>query len=158
MAERDLLIAVGPLHRFARLPSVDVAQLSGEVWVASRSDDGDSRLGAWPGAIGRPDVRYTVQDWATKLALVAADLAITTVAADAPVRPDVHLVAVRGEPRELRRVSIARLPGGPSRAVRIVHDAILDARDRGTDATRGGRPPITPSTQRDGENVTRAPR
>ena len=128
VAERDLLVAVGPRHRFARLASVDVAQLGGEVWVASRNDDGDSRLGVWPGVPGRPDVRYTVQDWATKLALVAADLAITTVAADVPVRSDVHLVAVRGEPRELRRVSIARVPGPAEPTVQVVHDAILDAR------------------------------
>ncbi len=142
VAERDLLIAVGPRHRFARLPTVDVTQLSGEVWVASRSDDGDSRLGVWPGAPGRPDVRYTVQYWAAKLALVAADLAITTVAADVPVRPDIHLVAVHGEPRELRRVSIARMPGQTEPTVQIVHDAILDARDaRPTQARRPNRRP-----------------
>ena len=129
VAERDLLVAVGPRHRLARQPSVDVAELGGEVWVASRNDDGDSRLGVWPGVPGRPDVRFTVQDWATKLALVAADVAITTVAADVPVPSDVHLVAVRGEPRELRRVSIARLPGRAEPGVRAVHDAILDARN-----------------------------
>ena len=144
VAERDLLIAVGPRHRFARLPRVDVAQLSGEVWVASRSDDGDSRLGVWPGVPGRPDVRYTVQDWATKLALVAADLAITTVSADAALPPDIHLVAVHGEPRELRRVSIARLPDRMDPTVQIVHDAILDARDaaRPTHARRPIRRPV----------------
>lgn len=144
VAERDLLIAVGPGHRFARRPSVDVAQLGGEVWVASRTDDGDSRLGVWPGAPGRPDVRYTVQDWATKLALVAADLAITTIAADVPVRADVHLVAVRGEPRELRRVSIARVPGPIVPAVQLVHDAILDARAAGP--TRARRRRSAPAT------------
>ncbi len=50
------------------------------MWVASRSDSGDSLLGVWPGLRERPDVRYVVRDWLAKLQIVAAGLAITTIA------------------------------------------------------------------------------
>jgi DNA-binding transcriptional LysR family regulator len=94
------------------------------VWVASRSDDGDSLLGAWPGLSGRRDVRYVARDWNTKLALVASGLAITTVSSGTRTHGDVHLVGVRGEPHELRRLCVARLPNEMSREVRLVHDAL----------------------------------
>ena len=55
-------------------------QLEGQIWVASRSDAGDSLLGVWPGLAERPDVRYVVRDWLAKLQIVAAGLAITTLA------------------------------------------------------------------------------
>ncbi len=73
------------------------------------------RLAAWrvAGLRERADVRYVVRDWLAKLQIVAAGLAITTVA---PVVlravPDgVKIVAVRGEPQEVRRLVLARLPG-----------------------------------------------
>ena len=85
----------------------------GQVWVASRSDAGDSLLGVWPGLAERPNVRYVVRDWLAKLQIVAAGLAITTLAPIAlDVLPDgVRVVAVRGEPQETRRVVLARRPG-----------------------------------------------
>ena len=55
-------------------------QLEGQVWVASRSDAGEALLGVWPGLAERPDVRYVVRDWLAKLQIVAAGLAITTLA------------------------------------------------------------------------------
>jgi DNA-binding transcriptional LysR family regulator len=116
-------------HPFATARAVEVEQLVGQVWVASRSDAGESLLGVWPGLTGRPDVRYVVRDWLAKLQIVAAGLAITTLApVTLDVLPDgVKAVAVRGEPQEMRRLVLARLPGpveGP--AARVV-DAVIAA-------------------------------
>jgi DNA-binding transcriptional LysR family regulator len=111
--ERELALAVPLSHPLARARSVEVAELAGQVWVASRSDTGDTLLGVWPGLAGRPDIRYVVRDWLAKLQIVAAGLAITTIA---PIAIDVlpqgiKVVAVRGEPQETRRVVLARRPG-----------------------------------------------
>jgi hypothetical protein len=54
------------------LEAVEVEQLKDQVWVASRSDPGDSLLGVWPGLRERPNVRYVVRDWLAKLHIVAA--------------------------------------------------------------------------------------
>ena len=80
LSERELVLAVSAGHPFASARAVEVDQLEGQVWVASRSDAGDSLLGVWPGLAERPDVRYVVRDWLAKLQLVAAGLAITTLA------------------------------------------------------------------------------
>ena len=97
------------------------------MWVASRSDAGDSLLGAGRGCAERPDVRYVVRDWLAKLQIVAAGLAITTLA---PIALDVlpagvAVVAVRGEPQRdapagarapPRARSTARPRGSPTRS------------------------------------------
>jgi DNA-binding transcriptional LysR family regulator len=77
----------------------------------------------------RPDVRYVVRDWLAKLQIVAAGLAITTLAPVAlDAIPDgVKIVAVRGEPQELRRVVLARLPGPIDAPVARVMDAVRTA-------------------------------
>ena len=104
-------------------------QLDGQVWVASRSDAGDTLLGVWPGLAERPDVRYVVRDWLAKLQIVAAGLAITTLA---PITLDVlpggvRAVAVRGEPQEIRRVVLARRPGPLDGPAARVADALIAA-------------------------------
>jgi DNA-binding transcriptional LysR family regulator len=122
LSERDLLVAVPADHPLASAGAVEAWQLEGQVWVASRSDSGESLLGVWPGLAERPDVRYVVRDWLAKLRIVAAGLAITTLA---PVALDalpegVAVVAVRGEPQETRRIVLARRPGpldGPTARV-----------------------------------------
>ncbi len=129
LTERELVIGVGARHPFARRRAVEVAELAGQVWVASRSEGADQLLGVWPGLAERPDVRYVVRDWWAKLALVAAGLGITTLA---PVGlgalPDgVRAVAVRGEPQELRRVVLARLPGRLDGRAAAVADALIGA-------------------------------
>ncbi len=113
LVERDLVVAVGPGHPLARRRAVEIDELAGQVWVASASDGGDSLMGVWPGLAERADVRYVVRDWLTKLRLVAAGLAVTTVAPSlaAQLPDDVRTVSVRGEPREARRLSLIRLPG-----------------------------------------------
>lgn len=135
LVERELMIGVGATHPFARARAVEVGQLEGQVWVASRSEGGDSLLGVWPGLAERPDVRYVVRDWLAKLRIVAAGLAITTLA---PILGDalpdgVTAVAVRGEPQEVRRVVIARRPGPVNGAAARVADALI--------AVAGQRPP-----------------
>jgi len=129
LSERELLLAVAAAHPFARARLVDVDQLAGQVWVASRSDPGDALLGAWPGLAARPDIRYVVRDWLAKLQIVAAGLAITTLAPIAlDVLPEgVRAVAVRGEPHETRRVVLARRPGPRGDAAARVADALAAA-------------------------------
>jgi DNA-binding transcriptional LysR family regulator len=129
LAERELVVGVGVRHPFARRRAVEVGELTGQVWVASRSDAVDPLLGVWPGLAERPDVRYVVRDWWAKLQLVAAGLAITTLAPVAfGVLPDgVRAVAVRGEPQELRRVVLARLPGPLDLRAGAVADALISA-------------------------------
>src|SRR6185503_1073351 len=79
LAERDLLVAVGPHHRLAGRSEVDLAELAGERWIAARSEGDEHLLGVWPGLAGRPDVPYVVRDWLTKLRLVASGAGITTI-------------------------------------------------------------------------------
>jgi hypothetical protein len=99
------------------------------VWVASRSDTSEALLGVWPGLAERADVRYVVRDWHAKLQIVAAGLALTTVG---PISlgvlpPGVAVVAVRGEPQEIRRVVLARRPGPLGGPAARVADALIAA-------------------------------
>jgi DNA-binding transcriptional LysR family regulator len=132
LAERELVLGVGARHPFARRLAVEVGELAGQVWVASRSEAGESLLGVWPGLAERPDVRYVVRDWWAKLQLVAAGLAITTLAPVAvDALPDgVRSVAVRGEPQELRRLVLARVPGALDGRTAVVVDALMSAAGR----------------------------
>ena len=129
LAQRELVIGVGGGHPFAHRRAVEVGELAGQVWVASRSEGADQLLGVWPGLAERPDVRYVVRDWWAKLQLVAAGLAITTLAPVAlGVLPDgVRAVAVRGEPQELRRIVLARVPGPLDSRAAAVADALIGA-------------------------------
>jgi DNA-binding transcriptional LysR family regulator len=138
LSEHELVIGVAASNPLASVPMVEVRELEGQVWVASRSDAGDSLLGVWPGLDHRPDVRYVVRDWLAKLRIVAAGLAITTVA---PVSLDglpdgIKLLAVRGEPRELRRIVLARQPGPMEDPIARVADALI-ATARGLGAGPG---------------------
>jgi DNA-binding transcriptional LysR family regulator len=129
LSERDLLIGVSTRHPFAGARAVEVRQLTGQVWVASRSGPSDTLLGVWPGLAERPDIRYVVRDWLAKLQIVAAGLAITTLPpVTLDVLPDgVKAVAVRGEPQETRRIVLARRPGPLDGPAARVADALIDA-------------------------------
>jgi DNA-binding transcriptional LysR family regulator len=132
MLERELVVGVSASHPLADAEAVEVQQLEGQVWVASRSADGESLLGVWPGLAERPEIRYVVRDWLAKLQIVAAGLAITTIAPlgrDA-LPPGIKLIAVRGEPQETRRVELARRPGPLDGATARVVDALLAAARR----------------------------
>jgi DNA-binding transcriptional LysR family regulator len=129
LSERELVIGVCTHHPFAKARAVEVQQLTDQVWVASRSGPDDTLLGVWPGLTERPDIRYVVRDWLAKLQIVAAGLAITTLA---PITLDVlpngvTAVAVRGEPQETRRVVLARQPGPLEGPVARVADALVTA-------------------------------
>jgi DNA-binding transcriptional LysR family regulator len=122
LSERELVVGVPADHPLARARAVEAHQLEGQVWVASRSDAGDTLLGVWPGLRERPEIRYVVRDWLAKLEIVAAGLAITTLAPiTAQLLPEgVKVLVVRGEPQETRRIVLARLPGpleGPTARV-----------------------------------------
>jgi DNA-binding transcriptional LysR family regulator len=123
LAERELVLAVPANHAFGR--AVEVADLEGQVWVTS---PGESLLGVWPGVRGRPDVRYVVRDWLAKLELVAAGLAITTLAPviEGVLPAGVRVVAVRGEPVETRRVVLAHRGALDGPAARVA-DALVSA-------------------------------
>jgi DNA-binding transcriptional LysR family regulator len=129
LSERELVIGVAAGHPFANAQAVEVEQLKGQVWVASRSDAGDALLGVWPGLAERPDVRYVVRDWLAKLQIVAAGLAITTLAPiTLDVLPDgVKVVAVRGEPHETRQLVVAHRPGALDGPTARVADALIAA-------------------------------
>ena len=129
LSERELVLGVPAQHPFARAGAVDVDQLEGQIWVASRSDAGESLLGVWPGLAERPDIRYVVRDWLAKLQIVAAGLAITTLAPiTRHVLPEgVAIVAVRGEPQETRRVVLASRPGPQDSAAASVAQALIAA-------------------------------
>ncbi len=127
--ERDLVVAVGRGHALARRRAVEVEELEGHVWVAGPADD-DAALGVWPGLRERADVRYVARDWLTKLHVVAAGLALTTLSPSlAGVLPDgVRLLQVRGEPRESRRLSLVRLPGPLAPQVVVLLEALAQTR------------------------------
>jgi DNA-binding transcriptional LysR family regulator len=126
LAERNLCLAVPASHPLAGQDSVEVSDLHGQQWIASRSAGDEVQLGVWPGLAGRPDVTHTSRDWLTKLQLVAAGCGITTVpaviAAAAPA--GVRVLAVRGGPEERRRVIVARLPRRLPEAARHVVEAL----------------------------------
>jgi DNA-binding transcriptional LysR family regulator len=129
LSERELAVAVPVNHPLASARAVEVEQLEGQVWVASRSDASDTLLGVWPGLRERPNVRYVVRDWLAKLQIVAAGLAITTIApVMLDVLPDgVRVLTVRGEPQETRRIVLARLPGPLEGAAARVAEALITA-------------------------------
>lgn len=129
VTERELMIGVASSHPFAASRAVEVDQLEGQIWVASRSDAGETLLGVWPGLSERPDVRYLVRDWLAKLRIVAAGLAITTIAPTSleALPGGVEAIAVRGEPQEIRRVVLARRPGPRNGPAAGVADALIAA-------------------------------
>ncbi len=129
LSERELVVAVPASHPLAGARAVEAEQLHGQVWVASRSEGGESLLGVWPGLTDRPDVRYVVRDWLAKLRIVAAGLAVTTLApvAAGALPAGVAIVAVRGEPAETRRIVLARRPGPLDGASARVADALIAA-------------------------------
>lgn len=125
---------MGNGHPFASRRAVEVGELAGQTWVAARSDAAEPMLGVWPGLAERPDIRYVVRDWHAKLQLVAAGLAITTLASVAlpALPPDVRAIAMRGEPHEARRTVLAHLRGAVHGGVATVADALRAAvRNRG---------------------------
>jgi DNA-binding transcriptional LysR family regulator len=113
LAEGPLRVAVGPGHRLAGRSLVTTAELAGERWVIARSQRQERLLGVWPDSVGQPDAPYVVRDWLTKLRLVAAGAAITTVpdVLIPALPPDVRVINVRDRPTHKRRLLLARIAG-----------------------------------------------
>jgi DNA-binding transcriptional LysR family regulator len=113
LAEGPLRIAVGASHRLAGRSRVHAAELTGERWVAARSEAREQLLGVWPGSSGRPNAPYVVRDWLTKLRLVASGAAITTIpdVLIPALPPEVQHVNVDGGDGERRRLLVVRMPG-----------------------------------------------
>jgi DNA-binding transcriptional LysR family regulator len=112
LAERGLRVAVPAGHPLARSASVDVADLHGLPWIASRSQSDERLLGVWPGLDERAEIAHTARDWLAKLRLVAAGCGVTTVPASlvSAVPAGVRVLTVRGGPQEHRRLLLAHLP------------------------------------------------
>lgn len=129
LSERELRVAVPATHPLAAEDAVDVEDLRGQRWIASRSARDEPMLGVWPGLDGRPEVTHTTRDWLTKLRLVAAGCGLTTVPASfAAVAPaGVQVLAVRGGSTERRRVVVAHVPDRLPDAARHVADALRTA-------------------------------
>lgn len=132
LAERSLRVAVPATHPLAAGDAVDVADLRGQPWIASRSAGDETLLGAWPGLAGRPEIVHTTRDWLSKLRLVAAGCGLTTIPSvlATAVPPGVRVLAVRGGPAERRRIVLARLPAhgrAETEAVTRVADAVRAA-------------------------------
>lgn len=123
LAESNLCVAVPLTHPLATHDSVDIGDLHGQRWIASRSSGDEPQLGVWPGLDGRPEIAHTARDWLAKLHLVAAGCGLTTVPAQlaAAAPAGVRVLAVRGGPEERRRVIVAQLPRRlPEPAARVV--------------------------------------
>lgn len=129
LGEAALLVAVAATGRHAGRESLPVEILSGAAWVASQASGGEPLLGVWPGLVGRPRVAHRANDWLTKLRLVAAGDAITTVPANlvAALPDGVVALPVTGAEPELRRMVLAGRPGPATVATRTVADVVRAA-------------------------------
>jgi DNA-binding transcriptional LysR family regulator len=129
LTERGLCVAVPANHPLARADTVDVADLRGQRWIAGSSSGAEKLLGVWPGLDERPEIAHTARDWLAKLHLVAAGAGLTTMPSSlvSAVPPGVRVVTVRGGPKELRRIVLARLPQPLTEAAERLADALLAA-------------------------------
>lgn len=129
LAEGPLRVAVGSAHRWADRLHVTTAELADERWVIARSERQERLLGVWPDSVGRPDAPYVVRDWLTKLRLVAAGAAITTVpdVLIPALPPDVRLIEVSDRPSHKRRLLLARVTGETPPECERVADALRAA-------------------------------
>ncbi|SMQ14407.1 DNA-binding transcriptional regulator, LysR family [Streptomyces sp. Ag82_O1-12] len=124
--DTELVVAVPSTGEFAGRTAVHVDELIDVPWIAAPASNAEPLLGVWPGLPGRPDIVHCARDWLTKLQLVAGGFGVTTVPSRlSPVLPPgVSLLHVEGEPPEIRRVLVARLPGRPTPAITAVTRAI----------------------------------
>lgn len=112
LAESGLLVAVARKGPLGARDALSVDDLASHPWIATPSRNDEPQLGVWPSVPGRPRVAHTAADWATKLALVAAGVGLTTVTPlILPALPtQVRALPVIDGPAEVRRAVIVRLP------------------------------------------------
>ncbi|SCK20404.1 DNA-binding transcriptional regulator, LysR family [Streptomyces sp. WMMB 714] len=114
LAVEDVHLALGEGHPLADRECVDLGDLDGQVWATcpAGTEPYEALVQALR-AVGRePEIRYTVTEFATQLALVARNLAVALFPemGQSPAPPGVRFVPVR--PRMRREVLAAwRAPG-----------------------------------------------
>lgn len=129
LAEGPLRVAVGASHRLTGRSRVSVEELTGEHWVAARSEGRERLLGVWPGLPRRPDARHVARDWLTKLRLVASGAAITTVpdVLVPALPPGVQAVNVTDSLVQRRRLLLCHIPGTATPESQTVAAALRNA-------------------------------
>jgi DNA-binding transcriptional LysR family regulator len=121
-------VAVADSHRFAGREWVQPAELADQDWIVGPHAADAPEFGVWP-SIETPRVAFTVQEWPTRLGLVAASLGIALVPgfAAAMMPRGVRWVRVRDGQAGLRRSMWAVTGPDPNpRALGMV-DALLAA-------------------------------
>jgi DNA-binding transcriptional LysR family regulator len=109
LLDDPLFVALHRDHRLAGRKTVRLAELSEERWIAGSTTVEDTLIAACLRSGFRPSVHYVVQDWTTKLGLVASGLGVTLVPGllCGAVRSDLSLVRLRTDEAAARPVSVA---------------------------------------------------
>src|ERR1700756_2304363 len=99
----DVMDAVVPVgHPLAGRPTIDLAELAGDVWVGAAASDACSHIvtGICAAAGFSPDVRYYCREWDGVAALVGAGVGVALITRSAQaLRPhDVVVLPVAGAP------------------------------------------------------------
>ncbi|WP_051581184.1 LysR family transcriptional regulator [Pseudonocardia acaciae] len=122
LVTEEVRLAVSARHPLARRASAPLAELTDQVWTACppHTDQHGALVQILRAHHVDADVRYSVYDFTTQLALVAADLAMalvprTAVPPGAPV-PGVRLLPC--EPAVSRSLAVASLATGDTPALR----------------------------------------
>ncbi|NUU25648.1 MAG: LysR family transcriptional regulator, partial [Streptomycetaceae bacterium] len=113
LLDEAMLVALPRSHRLAARHRVRLAELADDVWIAGGERPEDTLLGPYLRDGFRPRVGFAVSDWIAKQGLVAAGLGVTLVPSLAApaLRPDLALVAVRGDDVPVRKVYAATRRG-----------------------------------------------
>lgn len=109
LLDDPLFVALPGKHRLAGRKTVRLAELSDERWIAGSTTVEDTLIAACLRSGFRPSVHYVVQEWTTKLGLVAAGLGVTLVPGllCGAVRSDLALVRLRADEATTRPVAVA---------------------------------------------------
>ena len=109
LLDDPLFVALPQKHRLVGRKSVRLAELSAERWIAGSTTVEDTLIAACLRSGFRPAVHYVVQEWTTKLGLVAAGLGVTLVPGllCGAVRSDLALVRLRADEATTRPVTVA---------------------------------------------------
>jgi DNA-binding transcriptional LysR family regulator len=109
LLDDPMFVALPQDHRLADRKTVRLAELSAEHWIAGSTTVEDTLIAACLRSGFRPAVRYVVQEWTTKLGLVAAGLGVTLVPGllCGTTRSDLTLVRLRKDEAATRPVTVA---------------------------------------------------
>ncbi|MFL6120129.1 LysR family transcriptional regulator [Actinophytocola sp.] len=109
LLDDPMFVALPRDHRLAGRKTVRLTELSAEHWIAGSRTVEDTLIAACLRSGFRPAVHYVVQEWTTKLGLVAAGLGVTLVPGllRGAVRSDLALVRLRADEAATRPVMVA---------------------------------------------------